>query len=191
MQIILENINSCGIWSIISAFSAVAALFLAWIIPKRIMINQRYSDLLQEYRSCEIYKAIDTLFLFWTDDCGNNKENVWQIFKERVEREIQEEMEFSERLIFQYRLVSHFYSDVAKLYLDNRKSLFTRLNKNQMKFFFTSSEQELLHILLHINWIKKELFKEVENTGNPPEQKQEMKQYMARFVEQAEEEGWL
>jgi hypothetical protein len=54
----------------------IATLYVAWRIPHQIMINQRYAELLQEWRSVEMGDAIHSIWDFFVNDCDSRVENI-------------------------------------------------------------------------------------------------------------------
>ena len=57
--------------SILTLIATLLTLYFAWRIPHQIMVDQRYSDFLNEYRSFEMGNAIHSIFDFFADDCGS------------------------------------------------------------------------------------------------------------------------
>ena len=153
----------------ISAF----ALFVAAYIPRRIMINQIYADLLASYRSPEMGAAILAVFHFYTEDCKRNVSNIAAEYKKKYEKQIkdklqdkkEDEIDFSKTLHFQRRLVAQFYFHMASLRYDHR---FVRLPARYMKIWFTPGETNLLGIILHMAEPAGKVFEDAGEVPPPP-----------------------
>jgi hypothetical protein len=61
---------------------------MAFCIPRRIMINQLYADLVQEYRSAEMGAAILAIFRFYIRDCKEDVGLIDSTYKEKYEIQI-------------------------------------------------------------------------------------------------------
>jgi hypothetical protein len=114
--------------SIVSIIVALVALFIAYIIPKKIMGNQLFADLVAEYRKPEMGGAILVLFHFY-DECKKNNKNINCEYKKIYDCQIKSklpvitklcaaenetttantEINFANTLHFQKRLVAQFY----------------------------------------------------------------------------------
>jgi hypothetical protein len=83
--------NSDVIQILLSAITVVLsfiAVGLAWYIPRRIMMNQLYSDMIKEYRSTEMGGAIFSIFRFYVTDCENNIRAIASEYKKKYEEQI-------------------------------------------------------------------------------------------------------
>ncbi|MDR1174227.1 MAG: hypothetical protein LBK83_01985 [Treponema sp.] len=148
---------------VISASALVVALAATFIIPRKIMIDQRYSDLLQEYRSSEMGAAILSVCHFYVHDCKNDVGNIAAKYREKYIAQIEDKLtngepiDYAHTLHFQRRLIAQFYYDMAYL----RYNLHCpRLSKKQLQDWFTPSEVDLLAIILHMAGPAREVFEE-------------------------------
>ena len=154
LSAILKALNP--ILSIVGVLIAALTLGVAFYIPRRIMINQIYADLLASYRSPKMGAAILAIFHFYTIDCKKNVSNIAAVYKwkyyEQIGKKLQankeDTIDFSKTLHFQRRLVAQFYFHMASLRYDY---CFPRLPVKYMKTWFTSGETNLLSIILHMD----------------------------------------
>jgi hypothetical protein len=157
---------------VISAAALVVALvtlYFAIRIPRKIMVDQRYSDLLQEYRSSEMGGAILSVCHFYVTDCGKDVKAIGDKYNEIYEEQIRKPLkcgkpiDYAQTLHFQRRLIAQFYYDMAYL----RYNLHCpRLSRKQLQYWFTESEVNLLAIILHMDGPAREVFEE---TGDVPD----------------------
>jgi hypothetical protein len=80
-QIMMCLDNVANIFTILSFIVAVFAVIAAFFIPRKIMVNQIYADLLKEYRSAEMGEAIMGLIDFYILDCHRNVSLIEQEYK--------------------------------------------------------------------------------------------------------------
>lgn len=159
--------------SLFAVITALMTLYVTWRIPHKIMIEQRYAELLTEYRSTEMGDAIFSIFDFIDKDC--NKQSDPDIIKERYikrfEKEIKEKLhnekdntkkDNSEKNIlelckydpkdtlhFKRRLVDHLFWLVADLRFNPDYPI--KISKERLRQYFSKNERYLLHILYHLN----------------------------------------
>jgi hypothetical protein len=174
----------------ISAVCSAAAVVLAVYIPRRIMINQLYAGLYQEYRSPQMGAAVLSIFRFYTEDCGSNTANIAEKYKKKYEEQIdkplknKQTVDYANTLHFQRRLVSQFYWDMAELRYEHR---FPGLSTKELKRWVTPGEIKLLAILLHMVEPAKKTFKEAGEVPEPPEDSIPMNRLIGRLYEEAKE----
>jgi hypothetical protein len=143
-------------------------------IPKRIMINQIYADLIQDYRSPEMGGAILAIFRFYVKDCKNNTAIIASKYKEKYNEQIMKPLkagkpiDYANTLHFQRRLVFHFYWHMA---LFRYEQYFSRLSTKKLKLWFTPNEVKLLAILLHMVEPAEAVFEKANDDLKPPESK--------------------
>jgi len=162
---------------VIAAFS----LFIAVFIPKRIMLYQFYSDLITEFRKHELGTAIFALYYFYNNDCAKKRTNIKdddyskeiltikEKYKERYEIEVNQLQKegknviYSETLSAQGRIVSHYFYQVAILYLDK---LCPKEIKKEIRMWFNQHKKTLeIAIAIHEEAITLHSVKDVYRTG--------------------------
>ena len=163
--------------SLLSLIFSIAAIVVAYYIPKRIMVNQIYADLLAEYRTVEMGAAIFSIFKFYVKDCGNDVANIHQKYREKYDKQIEEPLNnekpvnYSDTLHFQRRLVSHYFYHMARLWLDNGSSNYTW---KLIEKWIGKREIQLLALVLHMAKPAAEVFEKAENLTEAPSDYAEM-----------------
>ncbi|MDR2798126.1 MAG: hypothetical protein LBB80_07260, partial [Treponema sp.] len=158
--------------NVIQVLSAAVTIFLAVRIPRRILINQLYVDLIQAYRSPEIGAAIFAIFRFYVKDCHNNTAAMAGAYREKYKEQIEgpltrgEAVDYANTLHFQRRLVAQFYWNMAVLRYERR---FPRLSTKELILWFTPNDAKLLALLLHMAEPAKKVFEEALDVPEPPE----------------------
>ena len=66
------NCQGIDIIGIIQTILSVSSLVVAWRIPVRIMQNQRYENLLQEYMGNDYAEALEGVIDFYVETCKSN-----------------------------------------------------------------------------------------------------------------------
>ena len=177
-----------NVMDILTVIVSLAALIAAIYIPRQIMRNQMYADLVREYRSPESGGAVLALFNFYKD-CGQSTEAVSEKYKDLYTKQIETPLakglpvDFSQTLHFQRRLVAQFYADMAFLHFERR------LSKKQMAFWFTPNETKLLAILLHTVKPAGEVFIKIDGIPEPPEDSVPMNELLYRLYEDVKGAG--
>jgi len=175
--------------SIIQTLITLAALFAAIFIPRQIMINQIYADLIAAYRTPEMGAAIHSLFHFYKNECQGNVANIKAKYLERYEKEINIPLQigltvnFSNALHFQRRMVAQFYFNMAVLRYQYR---FSRLPVKVLKTWFTGNEVQLLSIILHMAEPANECFIKAGIVPEPPEDDVPMNKLICKLYEETE-----
>jgi hypothetical protein len=178
--------------SVITVILSIIAIRAARYIPHRIMVNQRYSDMMKEYRSTEMGTAIFSIFHFYVQDCKNNSDAIAGKYKEKYDGQIKEPLEkgkeinYSGTLHFQRRLVAQFYFDLARLRYEDR------LPVKHLREWFTPREVTLLAIILHMVEPAKTVFEEARDVPEPPDMEDEvlMNKWIYKLYEEAEGLEW-
>jgi thiol-disulfide isomerase/thioredoxin len=171
----------------ISFFISIVMVFATFYIPSRIMINQLYAGLVQEYRSVEMGAAIFAIFRFYVEDCKNNIANIAVKYQKKYEEQIKKPLankqavDYSQTLHFQRRLVSQFYWDMAVLRYEYH---FPRLSKKKIKLWFTPREVKLLAILLHLAEPAEKVFIEAGDVAKPPKGAAQMNQLIGKLYKE-------
>ena len=139
------------ILSIIQIIIGILALIVAFWIPKKIEWEQRYSQLLSDYRSHDFGEAIFEIGRFFHEVCNNDVSNIEAEYIKRFKadyypsNQLSTSKQTSSKLHYQRRLLSQFYWDLDQC----AHSKFIR--KNRIKKDFSSKEANLLKILYYLN----------------------------------------
>jgi len=176
----------------LSALSLIVAIFATFYIPKKIMNNQIYADLIAEYRQPEFGQAIISVIRFYTDCCGSDIDKIEEKYiehykkeiapldeKKRINRCMQEKesgdinqqdtkygkKELKDTLHFQRRLLAQYYAQLAALRYQG--GWFTRLSKKKVREDFTAREAKLLSLLSYMNKAAEKIFIEYDIEGMP------------------------
>ena len=78
----------CLIGTHASELSFFVTLFATFYIPKKIMNNQIYADLISEYRSAAIGQAVLSVTYFYTHDCNSDITKIEEKYTERYKKEV-------------------------------------------------------------------------------------------------------
>ena len=151
----MAEVISIGI-AFLSFVVAIAAFYVAWQIPHRVMIDQRYSDLLSEYRTKEMGEAIFSIMDFYTATCKGDKKSIIDgcnnFFKQNDDtapKDAKPAEDKAKTLHFNRRLVDYFFWLLGDLMFNPHYPV--RLPKSLVRQHFSSNERYLLHILQHMN----------------------------------------
>jgi hypothetical protein len=156
--------------SVLQVVLPAIAIVVAIRIPRRIMMNQLYSELVKEYRSAEMGAAILSIFHFYVFVCKCDAARIDNEYRKKYKKQIEEPLRngepvnYAKTLHFQRRLVSQFYSDMAMLRYNR-----PRLSTNAMRKWFTPKEIQLLAILLYMVKPARAVFVEAGEVPEPPE----------------------
>jgi hypothetical protein len=194
VSIFQQNIAKHGIEitiSFLTLITAISTFIVAIYIPRKIMADQQFSSLTEQYRSTEMGFAIYCIFNFYEKDCRNNPDNIKTKYIERFNTEIKAPMAKGEKidpantLQFQRRLVAHFYWDLARLYFESR---FPRLKKKKLYQMVDLNERQLINLVLHMSEANAECFAKYENIDEPPnDDAVPMNQILKRLYDETEE----
>ncbi|MFC1240132.1 hypothetical protein ACFGOO_12045 [Treponema vincentii] len=149
---------------IISILNLAIAVFATFYIPKKMMNNQIYADLIGEYRKPEIGEAIIAVIDFYTKDCKSDVEMIEKKYFERYETDKQNG-KYENSLHFQRRLLSQYYYQLAALRYQG--GWFTRLSKKKVREDFTAREAKLLSLLSYMNKAAENIFTDYDIAGMP------------------------
>jgi hypothetical protein len=186
----LTNNNCQNLYSLIGIIFSFSTLIAAIFIPRKIMVDQRFASLTEQYRSTEMGFAIFCIFDFYEKDCRNNPDNIKNEYKKRFEIEIRnpiinkEKINPSLTLQFQRRLVAYFYWDLARLYYE---SWFPRLKKKKLYQMVELNERQLINLVLQMSEANAECFAKYENINEPPDDDVPMNQLLKRLYDETEE----
>jgi len=142
--------------ALIQIFLSVIACFIAVYIPKKIAWEQRYSQLLAEYRGHDYAAAVMALTMFFNKNCKNDVNSIEKeykiIFDAQFENQLQQNnnkhifiVPNDQNLHFQRRLLNQFYWDLDLC----ARSIFIR--KKRIQKDFTSKEANMLKVLYYMN----------------------------------------
>ena len=178
--------------AVAGAAAALTAVVLAIRIPRRILINQLYADLVAAYRSPQMGYAVLSLFAFY-DECRGNPEVIKQKYRERYDAEIKSGLNsarkegpaaLDETLHFQRRLVAYFYWDLARLHLDVPVP---RLSKKQIQQFIGANERNVMSIVLQMSEANEACFVKPGTVHEPPDDDAAMHQLIKQLYEKTED----
>jgi len=189
LQCIAPIFSIAGV--LISALALIAAIY----IPRKIMINQIYADLLTSYRSYEMGEAILAIFHFYTDDCKKDVSKIAELYEDKYKKQIEsklkakdnkekEELNFSNTLHFQRRLVAQFYFNMASLRYDYRIG---RLSKKKMETWFRPGDINMLGLLLHMAEPARKLSIDAGEVPQPYEDEVPMNKLIYKLYEEVRE----
>jgi hypothetical protein len=183
--------NVANIFTILSFIVAVFAVIAAFFIPRKIMVNQIYADLLKEYRSTEMGEAIMGLIDFYIIDCHRNVSLIEQEYKKIFNEEIdigedrrKKKVNLKETLHFKRRLLWQYYWQLSTL---RSYCLFVRLSKKRLKNDFTESESQVIAILCHTATAVKDIFDKTGDIQEPDEQEGKTEKLVYRLYEESKE----
>jgi hypothetical protein len=140
--------------SILGLIIALVTLYVAWRIPHQIMISQRYTELLSEYRTTEMGDAIYSILDFFVNECGKDANKITEKYKALFKNEIEKnraslEYEPSKTLHFKRRLVDHFFWLLGDIMFNRNYPI--KIPREQIRRYFTANERHLLLILERMN----------------------------------------
>ncbi len=169
----------------IQTFLSFASCIIAWYIPIRIMRNQRYESLLQEYMSNNYGDAIQGVINFYVETCKSKVELIPLEYNKLFEQKDK----FS-KLHNQRRLLNNFFWQLNSC----AKSSFSLKRKIQKEF--TKSEAYICKILIYMNNAVDEnpkIFKDISNIKyeNMPQTKGINKSLKNIFVLLKNQNRWI
>ena len=150
--------------ALLSLANLGVAILAALYIPKKMMNNQIYADIISEYRSPAIGQAIISVIAFYTNDCNSDVEMIEKKYFERYETDKQNG-KYENSLHFQRRLLSQYYYQLAALRYQGGR--FTRLSKKKVREDFTAREAKLLSLLSYMNKAAENIFTDYDIAGMP------------------------
>jgi hypothetical protein len=171
---------------IIPSAVSLLALAAAICIPCKIMVNQIYAGLIDSYRSPEMGAAILALFHFFVEECKEDTSVICKKYREKYEEQIGnhlnsgKELDFSNILHFQRRMVAQFYFHIANL----RYKCCPPLSFRKMKMWFMPEDLKLLSIVLHLAEPAKNVFIKAGNIPEPPEDDVPMNKLIRRLYKE-------
>jgi len=189
MDIISKIINNASN-NPLDIISIIVAILAGLYIPRRIMIDQLYADLVSKYRESEMGGAILSVFHFYSSDCENNPNLITEKYIERYKKEIGNPMklckdiDFSKTLQFQRRLIAYFYWDLAKLRFNYK---IIRLSKRQLGHMIQVNERNLISLVLQMAEANAMCFEKCDNIAEPPDDDVKMNRFIKKLYDETEE----
>jgi hypothetical protein len=170
--------------AIMTAIIACLTYGVAKKIPYQVLVNQIFANLLAEYRSAEMGFAIRTIFKF-RDKCIFEKCTIGEGFRKNHDSyfvnfnitdykmntnicdttENQKTIHYSETLTCQRRLIDQYFWQVGDLAFGKQYHDYARLTSKFLRNYFTSSEHNLLSIILKMDEIEDEILKKPKREG--------------------------
>jgi hypothetical protein len=174
----------------LTLIASILALAAALYIPRKIMVNQIYADLLREYRSAEMGEAIMGLIDFYVDTCDRNVSLIDEKFREQFNVEIKcvkkrgEKPDVRNSLHFKRRLLWQYYWHLSTL---RYEYFFEPLSKKRLKKNFTETESRVIAILHYTVQAVKDLSEKTGDIPEPEEAEGKTEEMMYRLYEESRE----
>lgn len=150
--------------SLIQTVAGVLACVIAIYIPEKIKWEQRYSQLLSDYRGYDVAAAIQGLVQFFVNDCKRDVSKIKMEYEKRFRNEI-EKVDSSnlksndKNLHYQRRLLNAYFYELNEC--AKRRFL---IGKKRVGRDFTKKESDIIKILYFMNVAAKEsdlIFKDI------------------------------
>ena len=156
MLLLDGNWNMQGALSLIQTILTAVTCFLAICIPEKIKWEQRYSQLLSDYRGHDFGAAVMGITLFFYKQCKNSVDAIQseyvKTFKKQFYNQLNQNtkekqcnLSNNQKLHFQRRLLTQFYWD-----LDQCANSFY-IGKKRIQKDFSSKEANLLKVVYYMN----------------------------------------
>ena len=141
--------------NLIQTIFSTLACFLAWFIPRKISWEQRYSQLLADYRGYDFGAAVMGIIIFFNKSCHNDVNQIEKeytaIFKKQFGNQLNKNYAFDkyvsneQNLHLQRRILTQFYWDLDQCATSHF------ISKKRIQRDFTTKEANLLKILYYMN----------------------------------------
>ena len=142
--------------STVQIILSVLACFLACFIPRTISWEQRYSQLLADYRGHDYGAAVLGITMFFNKCCNNDINKIEKKYREIYQAQFKNqwnpdkdnykpEVPNDQNLHFQRRLLTQFYWDLDQCAISHY------ISKKRIQKDFTTKEANLLKILYYMN----------------------------------------
>jgi hypothetical protein len=174
----------------IGVILSLCALFFAILIPRKIMVNQIFADLLEEYRSAEMGVAIMGLVDFYVFTCNRDISQIEKKYKELFDNEIgpgnkrNEKIPLKDTLHFKRRLLWQYYWQLATL---RYEYFWGKLSRKRLRDNFTEKESQVIAVLYYTAHAARLMFDEIGDVQEPEEQDGKGEELMYRFYEESKE----
>ena len=152
---------NCSDWgtseilSLVQIIIASVTCIFAVLIPNKLSWEQRYSQLLADYRGYDFGAAVMGIIIFFNKSCHNDINQIEKeytaIFKKQFENQLSKNytsdkyVSNDQNLHFQRRLLTQFYWDLDQCATSHY------ISKKRIQRDFTSKEANLLKILYYMN----------------------------------------
>ena len=153
-----------NILSLIQIIVGVAACGLAIYIPEKIKWEQRYSQLLSDYRSYDVAAAVQGIVQFFVNDCRRDVSNIKMEYERRFKAEVEDAGKLNsankqkglelpngsisndQNLHYQRRLLNAYFYELNEC--AKRRFL---IGKKRVGRDFTKKEANIIKILYFMN----------------------------------------
>jgi len=144
----------------------IITIFVTWYVPRKIMVEQQFMSLTEQYRSPEMGFAVHCIFDFYENDCLHDSCKIKAAYKKRFDDEIGDCMknewrcrvEPSRTLHFQRRMVAYFFWDLARLCFEQKTYPYSHLGNKKIEQMVGENEIRLIGVILDMNEASKERF---------------------------------
>ncbi len=156
------------ILSLIQIIVGVAACAIAIYIPEKIKWEQRYSQLLSDYRSYDVAAAVQGLVQFFVNDCNRDASKIKREYERHFKNEVENASSVSndQNLHYQRRLLNAYFYELNEC--AKRRFL---IGKRRVGRDFTKNEANILKILYFMNRAGEEsglIFKDISTDERVP-----------------------
>lgn len=143
--------KASDILALVQIFIAVIACGLAVYIPEKIKWEQRYSQLLSDYRGYDVAAAVQGLVQFFVNDCKRDVEKIKREYEKHFDNEIENPKEDvridnDKNLHYQRRLLNAYFYELNEC--AKRRFL---IGKKRVGRDFTKNEASIIKILYFMN----------------------------------------
>jgi hypothetical protein len=156
MMFLCCNCNGWGTSETVAVILAVISWFWAIYIPRKISWEQRYSQLMSDYRGTDFGAAVLGITMFFNKSCNNDINKIEKKYREIYQAQFKNqwnpdkdnykpEVPNDQNLHFQRRLLTQFYWDLDQCATSHY------ISKKRIQRDFTSKEANLLKILYYMN----------------------------------------
>lgn len=177
---------------IIQIFISLVTLGATIYIPEKIKWEQRYSQLLSDYRGYDFAVAVQGVIQFFTKDCKSDVERIKREYKKRFEEEIEyttEKTVSSDQILhYQRRLLNQFYYELELC------AATPLIGKRRVSADFTKNEANIIKIIYFMNKAVEEspeLYKDISAFEHVPKStiSKGMNKYILRLYELLKKQG--
>lgn len=185
-------IGSVKVTDIIQTVSSVLSLILAIYIPEKIKWEQRYSQLLSDYRGYDFAVAVQGVIQFFTKDCKSDVELIKREYKKRFGKEIEHPADKSvssdQILHYQRRLLNQFYYELELC------AATPLIGKRRVSSDFTRNEASIIKIVYFMNKAVEDspkLYKDISTFEHVPKSRipKGINKYILRLYELLRNQG--
>lgn len=148
--------DTSEILSLIQIVIGVVACGLAIYIPEKIKWEQRYSQLISDYRSYDVAAAVQGIVQFFVNDCKRDVSNIKREYERRFKAEVEDAgkckpsanyaISNDQNLHYQRRLLNAYFYELNEC--AKRRFL---IGKKRVGLDFTKKESNIIKILYFMN----------------------------------------